>query len=159
ANRQLQSELEETRRQVLAQSAEIDAYLTRSLTDPLTELPNRRALDEYLTKRAEEFRQEGSPFSLLMIDLDHFKPINDNFGHPMGDSVLRETAKALREAVRRQDFVARYGGEEFAAVLAATDLVNSQRAAEQTLAAFGALSEKFHYLGRPVTASCGLASA
>jgi diguanylate cyclase (GGDEF)-like protein len=158
ANRQLQTELEQTRQQVVAQATEIEAYLTRSLTDPLTDLPNRRALDEYLTKRVEEYRQQGIPFSLLMIDLDHFKPINDNFGHPMGDSVLRETSRALREAVRRQDFVARYGGEEFAAVLPAADLEHSRRAAEKTLEAFSPVSEKFHYLGRPLTASCGLAS-
>jgi diguanylate cyclase len=158
ANRQLQTELEETRQQVISQASEIEAYLTRSLTDPLTDLPNRRALDEYLTKRVEEYRQAGSPFSLLIIDLDHFKPINDSFGHPMGDSVLRETSRSLREAVRRQDFVSRYGGEEFVAVLPATDLEHSHRAAEKTLQAFSPLSEKFHYLGRPLTASCGLAS-
>ncbi len=158
ANRQLQTELEQTRQQVIAQAAEIDAYLARSLTDPLTELPNRRALDEHLSKATEEFRSEGTPFSVLMIDLDHFKPINDHFGHPMGDCVLRETARSLREALRRNDFIARYGGEEFAAVLAGTNLKSSRRAVEKTLEAFLPLAEKFHYLGRPLTASCGVAT-
>lgn len=158
ANRQLQTELEHARQQVAAQAAEIDAYLTRSLTDPLTELPNRRALDEHLAKCAEQFRCQGELFSVLMIDLDHFKPINDRFGHPMGDRVLREAAKVLRGALRRHDFVARYGGEEFAVVLAGTNLHDSRRVVETALRAFLPLAEKFHYLGRPLTASCGLAS-
>lgn len=158
ANRQLQTELEQTRQQVIAQAAEIDAYLARSLTDPLTDLPNRRALDEHLAKATEEYRSDGTPFSVLMIDLDHFKPINDNFGHPMGDRVLRETAIALREALRRHDFVARYGGEEFAAVLPGATASDSRRAVETTLGALLPLAEKFHYLGRSLTASCGVAS-
>ena len=84
--------------------------------DPLTGLANRRAFDERLA--FEVVRAiAGASFSVVMIDIDHFKSVNDRFGHPAGDAVLRWLGERLGTAARRGDFVARYGGEEFVAIL------------------------------------------
>jgi diguanylate cyclase (GGDEF)-like protein len=99
-----------------------------AMTDSLTQVPNRRALME----RAEQAlaRRSGSPLALLMIDVDHFKLINDNHGHPAGDEVLREVASRLSERLRGYDLLGRYGGEEFCVVAPDTDAEGSLVLAE-----------------------------
>jgi two-component system cell cycle response regulator len=89
-------------------------------TDPLTKVLNRRALLERLTAEMERTRRFGSSLSLLVLDVDHFKAVNDTAGHLAGDSVLRQLGALLEEEVRRVDTVARYGGEEFVAILPET---------------------------------------
>jgi two-component system cell cycle response regulator len=91
-------------------------------TDPLTQVLNRRALTLRLTAELERSRRYESVLSLLLIDLDHFKLVNDNHGHLVGDEVLRGVARLLAAAVRSVDLVARYGGEEFVVVLPETSL-------------------------------------
>jgi diguanylate cyclase (GGDEF)-like protein len=93
--------------------------LTR--TDDLTGLPNRRALTEQLDHALAVAGRSGTPLSLVMIDLDHFKEYNDSFGHLAGDELLGNLADLLRTRLRRSDFAARYGGEEFCLLLASTD--------------------------------------
>jgi diguanylate cyclase (GGDEF)-like protein/putative nucleotidyltransferase with HDIG domain len=90
-------------------------------TDPLTELLNRRGFEELMEIELERSRRGESPLSLLVIDLDHFKAVNDEFGHPIGDRALRLFARALSETIRRVDRPARIGGEEFAVVLPDTE--------------------------------------
>jgi diguanylate cyclase len=158
ANREMQRELLEAESQIADQTAEIETHLTSSLTDPLTELPNRRALDEQLARRLEDYRKHGTPFSLLLFDLDHFKQINDTFGHPVGDEVLKSLSGAVRGVLRRHDFIARYGGEEFAIILPYTTINEAQRAAGKAGEGVAILSAEFAHLNRPVTASGGLAS-
>lgn len=102
----------------------------RARTDTLTGLANRRALDEFLRK-AHTTAQRGEPLSVLMLDIDHFKTFNDNFGHGVGDQVLRLMAKVLREKVREQDLSARYGGEELVAVLPDANLAACAEIAER----------------------------
>ncbi len=102
----------------------------RARTDTLTGLANRRALDEFLRK-AQATAAWGEPLSMLMLDIDHFKAFNDNFGHGVGDQVLRLMAKVLREKVREQDLPARYGGEELIAVLPDADLATCADLAER----------------------------
>jgi len=93
------------------------------ITDPLTGVSNRRGFDEALEHGWATARREGHPLSVLMIDVDHFKKYNDNFGHSMGDECLRTVARLLAGALRRPtDFFARFGGEEFAAILPNTPL-------------------------------------
>jgi diguanylate cyclase len=94
----------------------------RAKTDTLTGLPNRRALEEFFRNAQMAAMEKGEPLSILLIDIDHFKRFNDNFGHGVGDQVLRLVAKALRERVREFDLPARYGGEELIAVLPGADL-------------------------------------
>jgi two-component system cell cycle response regulator len=89
-------------------------------TDPLTDALNRRALTERLNAELERARRYDSMVTLLMIDLDHFKRINDTYGHLVGDDVLMALAALLQHEVRSVDLVARYGGEEFVIVLPET---------------------------------------
>ncbi|MFN7134383.1 MAG: GGDEF domain-containing protein, partial [Myxococcales bacterium] len=85
-----------------------------SLTDGLTGLKNRRAFDEQLRRELERARRSGAPFAVVLVDLDHFKALNDRYGHPAGDRALQAAASLLGRAVRSQDSVYRVGGEEFA---------------------------------------------
>lgn len=91
--------------------------LRQALTDPLTGLPNRRAWDELVGPRLALPLPSTSRFCMAIVDLDHFKAINDTFGHPVGDEVLRMTANALRDSLRQGDLVARLGGDEFGLLL------------------------------------------
>ena len=88
-----------------------------AMVDGLTELPNRRGLDDTFSRQLTRTLREQQPVSLLMVDVDHFKRLNDTHGHLIGDDVLRRVARILRQGVRPQDLVARYGGEEFALLL------------------------------------------
>ncbi len=93
-----------------------------SATDGLTGLYNHRHFQERLGEEFRRAQRYSDPMSLIMLDLDHFKSVNDRFGHPFGDRVLRETAERIRSSVREPDVCARYGGEEFAVILPATHL-------------------------------------
>ncbi len=85
--------------------------------DYLTGLYNRRYFDEMLSASVERAKREDRPFTLLILDLDHFKRINDTFGHAFGDAVLRKVGETIKSNLRKIDFAARYGGEEFAVIL------------------------------------------
>ncbi len=110
-----------------------------AITDELTGLYNRRYLLRMLHKQRALADREGLPFSLAFIDIDHFKPINDQYGHSTGDQVLTELAMLLRTSVREVDLVARYGGEEFVLLLSGQTLsaaqISLQRIREQVMAA------------------------
>ena len=96
-----------------------------SVTDPLTRLNNRRHLDERLDGEFAYSQRHESPLSFLLIDVDHFKRINDTLGHPAGDAVLRVLGASLKRMTRTEDVVARYGGEEFAIVARGIDTANA----------------------------------
>lgn len=100
-------------------------------TDPLTETANRRLLLQTANHEVERARRDGQPLSLLMVDIDHFKNLNDRFGHTAGDMVLSAIARAMQDALRRQDLLARYGGEEFAILLPDTPLAGAVHLAEK----------------------------
>ena len=97
--------------------SERTALIEEASVDALTGVANRRRFDEFLAQQSAMFKRHGSRFSLLMIDVDYFKKVNDQHGHPAGDQVLKQLATVIRNSVRATDFVARYGGEEFAAIL------------------------------------------
>lgn len=99
--------------------------------DGLTGVLNRRALEERLAEAFHFFQRRGPPLSLLMLDLDHFKHINDTYGHQAGDDVLRDAAKRVGQLVREYDFVGRYGGEEFMVVLPDTPADEAAQIAER----------------------------
>ena len=113
--------------------ADLNQNLTEiSSQDGLTGLSNRRCFDEYLHWAWERAREETAPISIIMADLDHFKAVNDNFGHPFGDQVLVAVAEILRANFRSgEDMVARFGGEEFIVVLPHLDLDAARQAAER----------------------------
>ncbi len=99
--------------------------------DALTGLPNRRAADERLHDEFVRARRLGSHYAVLMLDVDHFKRINDTLGHAAGDVVLQQIAQLLQASVRESDFVARFGGEEFIALLPATSAADARQVAEK----------------------------
>lgn len=100
-------------------------------TDPLTQLLNRRALTERITAEMERALRYDSTMALLMIDLDHFKRVNDTYGHLVGDDVLRDVGQLLSDTIRTSDIVARYGGEEFLVLLPETDDAGAESFAER----------------------------
>jgi diguanylate cyclase len=103
----------------------------RANTDALTGLPNRRAVEEFLRTAQITAMETGEPLGLLMMDVDHFKKFNDNFGHGVGDQVLRLLANVLRERLRENDLPGRYGGEELIAVLPGATLPVCESVAER----------------------------
>jgi diguanylate cyclase (GGDEF)-like protein len=102
-----------------------------SVTDGLTQLANHRHFQERLREEFRRAQRYADPVSLIMIDLDHFKQVNDRFGHQMGDLVLREAAACIRASIRDPDICARYGGEEFAVILPKTHLSGALAVAER----------------------------
>ena len=97
--------------------AVIDALCELSSRDPLTGLSNRRQFELALASEIDRVARAGEPALVLMIDIDHFKKVNDTHGHPAGDLVLKAVARALHDCIRPMDTVARFGGEEFAMIL------------------------------------------
>lgn len=130
----------------------------KALIDPLTGLPNRAAWSERLEHEIKQWQQHGNTLSLAMLDLDHFKRINDNYGHLAGDKVLKIIATVLRKRLRGADFIARFGGEEFVLLLPATPPAVGAKLLETLRAAIEACP--FHFKGERVTItiSMGLAS-
>jgi len=102
-----------------------------SNTDPLTQLANRRFLMETLKREYQRCRREKNNLSLIMADIDHFKSVNDTYGHQDGDEVLKVVSKIILEQLREYDIAARFGGEEFAIVLPATSLGNAMQVASR----------------------------
>ncbi|MBU2954196.1 sensor domain-containing diguanylate cyclase [Marinobacter sp. F3R08] len=105
-------------------------------TDSLTGLFNRRHMTYLAEKEVARFRRSGHPVGLLLLDIDHFKLINDAYGHEAGDRVLRVVADVIRDELRAQDLVGRWGGEEFLVILPDTDSANAQASAERIRNAF-----------------------
>ncbi len=132
----------------------------RSVTDELTGLNNRRAFDDALASEVERAKRFGSDLGLVLIDLDSFKRVNDLYGHPQGDLVLREVARVLRESSREIDHPARYGGEELAVVLPGTDLDGAFKRAERIREEIGQLRiPRLRGAGTvSITTSCGVAA-
>ncbi|MBF8159891.1 diguanylate cyclase domain-containing protein [Ectopseudomonas hydrolytica] len=151
---QLQASADELQTAVTIRTAELAAANERlcqrerelehaAFNDPLTELPNRRYLVERCESALAHAERHGESVALLLIDLDHFKPINDRFGHAAGDMMLQVIAKRLREHVRAGDAVARLGGDEFAALIGGSDAETQAREIAARLLA--ELSEPVHY--------------
>ncbi|HEV7300430.1 MAG TPA: GGDEF domain-containing protein [Tepidisphaeraceae bacterium] len=127
-------------------------------TDALTGLANRATFDEFLATRFQEAMAGGAPISLLMLDIDKFKSVNDRFGHPTGDAVIRHVSKLLQSAARATDLAARYGGEEMTLVLPGTPRGVATGIAESIRRAIAANPSNVDSGKLPVTASIGVAT-
>ncbi|WP_413793442.1 MULTISPECIES: GGDEF domain-containing protein [unclassified Pseudomonas] len=126
----------------------------KALVDPLTGLPNRAAWSERLEHEVVQWQQHGNSLLLAMLDLDHFKRINDNYGHLAGDRVLKLIASVLRKRLRGGDFIARFGGEEFVLLVPDTPLAAGAKLAEALRLAIEACP--FHFKGEPVTVTVSI---
>jgi diguanylate cyclase (GGDEF)-like protein len=124
-------------------------------TDPLTGVSNRGHIEECLANEVARATRFGTTLSVGMVDIDHFKRVNDSFGHPFGDRVIREVARVLSETVRQVDMVGRYGGEEFLVVMPGTGLEGAGVLAERIRAAVAALTHEPE--GHCATLSVGVA--
>ncbi len=130
----------------------------QAISDPLTGLYNRRYLSEVLPRELLRARRSGMPVAMILIDIDHFKRINDSFGHKAGDIALTAIGALLKSKVRGSDIACRFGGEEFALVLPETDVDVAERRAEDLRVAIGSLD--LTYMEKPIggiTASLGIA--
>jgi len=131
-----------------------------AMTDGLTGIANRRAFDGALEREWKLTLRRGTQISLLMLDIDHFKPFNDQYGHQVGDNCLRAVAQAVARAVRSTDVVARYGGEELAVILPEVDVDGARDTAEKVRVVIEGLW--ISHGGNPggwVTVSIGAATA
>jgi len=128
-----------------------------AMTDSLTGLANRRALDAAVVRAIARARRDAALCTVLFIDIDHFKDINDSLGHAVGDGVLQAVGRGLRDRLRRGDLLARYGGEEFVALLPDTDLEAAVRVAEVLRSRIASLDFDALTGGLPVRVSIGVA--
>ncbi|HOA75599.1 MAG TPA: diguanylate cyclase [Phycisphaerae bacterium] len=126
-------------------------------TDPLTHLGNRRLLDDKLGEIFQAQADSGQELSLVMMDVDNFKPLNDSLGHRAGDALLRFTGELLRQCLREQDLAVRYGGDEFVLILPSVMPEQAQTIAERAIALFAQHSSTLNVKAKP-TMSAGIAS-
>ena len=133
---QLVDEKEELEEQLRAANKRL---AEEAATDPLTQLPNKRALESALARDLARAARSGESLSMIVLDIDHFKRFNDDYGHSTGDEVLRSTGHLLKQCMRTGDYPARYGGEEFVVVLPSTDIAGAQIAAERIRVALEAM--------------------
>ncbi|WP_097462041.1 GGDEF domain-containing protein [Mangrovitalea sediminis] len=145
----LEAQTEHMRRQLQEERS-------RALTDILTGLPNREAWQERLVLEYERWRRYRQPVSMAVIDIDHFKRINDEYGHLAGDKAIRLIGRALRDRLRTADFVARFGGEEFVILLPETDVDTAFKVIEALREHIGALPFHFRKQHVSITLSAGL---
>jgi diguanylate cyclase (GGDEF)-like protein len=130
----------------------------QALTDPLTQVPNRRHLYQIAEREIARTRRYNYPFSSLIIDIDHFKQVNDNYGHFVGDEVLRSVAIMIKNSLRREDFFARFGGEEFVVLLPGTDTNSAMCVANRIRHLITASSLEIQSRSITITISIGVAT-
>ena len=137
----------------------VQTAIEMAMIDPLTGLNNRRYLESHLATLLYQAAHRGRPLSLMILDIDHFKAVNDTHGHNAGDEILKSFSSCIRKAARTADLVCRLGGEEFVVVMPDTSLVVATRIAERIRSAIEAESFPLDEQGGtiPVTVSIGLA--
>jgi diguanylate cyclase (GGDEF)-like protein len=141
-------------RTLLEFKAYLDVCEEAAFTDHLTGLANRRRFERHLEREVNRSLRLGHPFSLLMLDIDNFKNLNDTYGHNIGDDAIRRIGKVLREGTRGIDLAARFGGEEFVIILVETELARGMEVAERLRASVASM--QLPVAGK-ITASFGVA--
>ena len=158
ANAKLRGELQAARQEISSKQRELETYVSEARTDTLTGLKNRRSFNEELDRlfTQRQRQRQGVTFSLIMVDVDHFKKFNDTYGHLAGDLVLRSVAQALTSTLREMDLVCRYGGEEFAIICPGSRLEEAMIAAERVRVAVAGKLVSLKEGNVQVTASLGV---
>ncbi len=156
-NARIQEQLAEAQVKVDTLAREIACQHQEARTDALTGCANRRAFDETSQFLHEDMARGGAPYALIMLDVDHFKKVNDTYGHAVGDEVLRTIGRVLRNHVRGTDTVARYGGEEFAVLVPDVSITQACFMAESLRMAIAAQLIAYEGGALKVTASFGVA--
>jgi diguanylate cyclase len=156
-NERMRQQLKAAEDRLQAQARQIESHAVEARTDPLTQVSNRRALEDELQRCVTEYTMHGVPVTVMLIDVDNFKKFNDMHGHQAGDEILRGVARTLRKSIPEPHLVARFGGEEFAVVFAGFKFAAARELAERARQAIA--SSRFRYEGRElrVTSSAGLA--
>jgi diguanylate cyclase len=129
-NKKLEVQLDRSAVAMEELKRDLERVRREAMTDGLTSLSNRKSFDEQIKKLSKDCNEEGKIFTLLMMDIDHFKSFNDNYGHQVGDQVLRLVARTLTDGIKGKDIAARYGGEEFVIILPETNLDHGIAVAE-----------------------------
>jgi len=150
--------LERSLRYALKLGESLEALRRLATRDELTGLPNRREFDRIMSEEEERARRFGHPLSLVVVDIDRFKSINDLHGHAAGDAVLREAASRIADSIRTVDRAARIGGEEFALILVQTDGQAAFEVARRAIASVAKNPVRAGELSVAVTASAGVAT-
>lgn len=150
-------QLRRTRQQVISTTIQSELVRLQSFTDPLTEVYNRRALDDIARRFISSAKRQGKPLTFLMLDVDQFKDINTRFGHLMGDFVLAEVATILRGAVRGSDAVVRYGGDEFMIILYNSNFQGGQVVVSRIAGSLADWNREGHLKDVDLSFSIGLA--
>ncbi len=159
SNARLQKQLAVAEIKLEQQSESIRSHLAEARTDVLTGLLNRRGFENELTRRIAESKRTRHPLTLMLIDIDHFKKVNDRFGHLSGDIMLRAVARSISATMREMDLVARFGGEEFAVICPATPVHDALLAGERVRRVVAETSVELDDQSVSVTVSLGLAQA
>lgn len=157
ANQKLQHQLTSAEVQLQRQAEELQIHAAEARRDPLTGLANRRALEDELARRFNEWKRRRHAFSVAMFDIDEFKALNDRFGHQTGDAVLKTVARQLEASFRAMDLTVRFGGEEFCVVLPATELMPAALAADRARRAVEQRALVLNGQEQRVTISVGVA--
>jgi diguanylate cyclase len=156
-NQRMKRQLDSAEQRLEAQAAQIESTAAAARTDPLTQLANRRAMDEELARCVADFSRRGTPATVMLLDVDHFKRFNDTHGHQAGDAALVTVARTLRSAIGDLGLVARWGGEEFAVVLAGRTVAESSVLCEQARQAVSSTPVRWSRSELHLTASAGVA--
>lgn len=160
SQQQLESNLSNVMTEVESLKKELEQVRQESLTDTLTGISNRKAFDAVLEDALQQASREREPFSLVMIDIDHFKIFNDTYGHLVGDKVLRFVASIIKNSLSNKQMVARFGGEEFVIALPQTAMAAAEDIAERIRMAISKGNLKNKGTGQDygtITASLGIA--
>lgn len=129
-NKRLEAQLDKSAVAMEELKRDLERVRREAMTDGLTSLSNRKSFDEQIARLSRECNETGKIFTLLMLDIDHFKSFNDNYGHQVGDQVLRLVARTLTDGIKGKDIASRYGGEEFTILLPETNLDHGIAVAE-----------------------------
>src|SRR5262245_46989294 len=157
ANRRMQRQLDSAEERLEAQAVQIESHAAEARTDALTQVANRRALDDELARCLDDFERRGTPTTVMLLDVDHFKRFNDTNGHQAGDDALKMVARIIRQTIADDGLVARYGGEEFAVIFAGRDAAAATPFCERARQAIAATALRIGTRDLRITASAGVA--